>query len=109
MTKEEYIKYILEDTREYLERQFEENDFASIQSLLKYKTLSDEQLNLMGYEKTYEEMLKYIPKCVTDKTFVPRDCTTYGKCPTCGSEIQDGIARTDNPCPKCNQVLLWNY
>ena len=61
MTKEEYIEFMLNDTKKYLERQFEENDFASIQSLIKCKTLSDEQLKLMGYEKTYDEMLKYIP------------------------------------------------
>ena len=68
---------------------------------------SDEELKSMGYEKTYDEMIKYIPKKVTHRSYSGRDCTEYGKCPTCGNPVMDGIGHTDKVCRNCNQTLKW--
>lgn len=75
--------------------------------LIKYIKVSDEDLKAMGYEKTYDEMLKYIPKRVTNSSYYGRDCTTYGRCPTCDAPVQNGMGGTDKVCRKCNQVLEW--
>ena len=91
---EENAKYMLQNSR-------------NINDILKYRKISDEQLKEMGYEKTYEEMMKYIPKKVTCGTYYGRDCTTYAKCPTCDAPVQDGIGYTDKKCKKCGQVLEW--
>ena len=84
-----------------------ENCSSSPAELIKYHKVSDEDLKAMGYEKTYNEMLKYIPKRVTNSSYYGRDCTTYGRCPTCDAPVQNGMGGTDKVCRQCNQVLEW--
>lgn len=107
LTKEDYIQLRIKQLREEIEKEIKDDNVDSISTLIKYKELSNEQLKSMGYEKTYDEMLKYIPKKVLHTSYYGRDCTTYGKCPTCNAPVQDGIGHTDKTCGKCGQVLDW--
>ena len=107
LTKEEYKEMRIAQTIMQVENELHEGNLSPIVDLIKYRKVSDEQLKSMGYEKTYEEMCKYIPKRVVNSRYYGRDCTSYGKCPTCGAPVQDGIGGTDKVCKKCNQVLKW--
>lgn len=68
--------------------------------------ISDHVLNEMGFDKTYTELVKYIPLRPVDKAYAPCDFTTYAECPQCGGTVQDGIGHTDKQC-KCGQLLNW--
>ena len=103
------IDYLLLRAKEAKDAAKEElnNCSNSPADLIKHIKVSDEDLKAMGYEKTYDEMLKYIPKRVTNSSYYGRDCATYGSCPTCGEPVQNGMGGTDKVCRKCNQVLEW--
>lgn len=73
----------------------------------KLNRISDDILKEMGFDKTYDELLKYVPRKVTNTSYYGRDCTTYGKCPNCGGGVHDGIGGTDKKCGKCGQILKW--
>ncbi len=107
LTKEDYTEMRIAQTMIQIERELQEENLSPIVDLIKHRRVSDDQLKSMGYEKTYEEMCKYIPKKVTNTSYYGRDCTTYGNCPTCDASVQDGIGHTDKVCRKCNQVLQW--
>lgn len=64
-------------------------------------------LNKMGFDKTYDELLKFVPRKVVNKSYCDRDCTTYGKCPNCGSGVQNGMGGSDKQCRNCEQILKW--
>ena len=105
LTEQEYIEY---EKKKAAEKALEKLKTPNtIGDVLKYRPISDEQLKEMGYDKTYEEMMKHIPKRVEQCSYSGRDCTTYGKCPTCGASVQDGIGLTNEQCPKCGQILDW--
>ena len=69
--------------------------------------IPDDVLNEMGFDKTYYELLKFVPRKAVDTSYYGRDCTTYGKCPNCGSSVQDGMGGTDKQCRYCGQILKW--
>ena len=105
LTEQEYIEY---EKKKAEEKALEKlKNPGTIGNILQYRPISDKQLKDMGYEKTYEEMMKYVPKRVESCSYSGRDCTTYGKCPTCGASVQDGIGHTDEKCSKCGQMLKW--
>lgn len=105
LTEEEFIEHEKHKAEEHAK--FKLQNLSNINDVLKYRKITDKQLKEMGYDKTYAEMMKYIPKRVTGGTYVGRDCTTYAKCPTCEAPVQDGIGHTDNKCSKCGQMLEW--
>lgn len=105
LTEEEFIEH--EKQKAEVKAKYMLQNPGNINDIIKYRKITDEQLKEMGYEKTYEEMMKYIPKRVVGGIYYGRDCTTYGKCPTCDAPVQDGIGYTDHKCNKCGQVLDW--
>lgn len=107
LTEEEYVEYEKKKAEEYAREKLKNPN--TIGDVLKYKQITNKQLKAMGYDKTYEEMMKYIPKRVERCGYSGRDCTTYGKCPTCGTSVQDGIGFTEEQCPKCGQMLDWRW
>lgn len=70
------------------------------------QTISDEQLKDMGYDKSFKELVKFIPRKPRDTRYVVCDFATYGKCPTCGEKVVDGMGYKDTKC-KCGQLLKW--
>ena len=106
ITKDDYILIRVMQLKKELNNLTDES-LPTISDLIKITKVSDEQLKSMGYDKTYDEMLKYIPRRVLNTSYYGRDCTTYGKCPTCNAPVQDGIGFTDKTCSKCGQVLDW--
>lgn len=107
LTKEKYMQMRLEETAKAVETEIQEENLFSIADLIKYQKVTDEQLKEMGCDKTYDEMLRYIPKEVRNKSYCDRDCTHYGFCPNCGRTVQNGMAGTDEVCKKCGQALEW--
>ena len=107
LTKEDYTEMRIAQTMMQIESELHEENLSPIADLIKYRKVTDDQLKSMGYEKTYEEMCKYIPKRVINTSYSGRDCTTYGNCPTCDAPVQNGMGCTDKVCRKCNQILQW--
>lgn len=64
-------------------------------------------LKKMGFDKTYEELVKFVPRKAIDTQYAPCDFTTYGKCPNCGGSVQHGMGYTEEKCRKCGQLLKW--
>ena len=64
-------------------------------------------LKKMGFDKTYDELVKFVPIKPINTQYAPCDFTTYGKCPTCNGSVQDGIGHKDEKCSKCGQLLKW--
>lgn len=69
--------------------------------------ISNEVLKSMGFDRTYDELVKFIPRQPLNKVYAPCDFTTYAECPNCGKSVQDGIGHKDEKCEHCNQLLKW--
>lgn len=69
--------------------------------------IPDEILKDMGFDKTYDELIKFIPREPIKKYYAPCDFTTYGKCPNCGETVEDCMGRKDEKCRHCDQLLKW--
>lgn len=77
-----------------------------IERLLVDETYNGRVLKEMGFEKSFEELVKYIPRKPLDQSYAGCDFCTYAMCPTCGERVQDGLGHTDEKC-KCGQLLKW--
>ena len=64
-------------------------------------------LKKMGFDKTYDELVKFVPRKPIDTQYASCDFTTYGKCPSCGRSVQNGIGLTQEKCRDCGQLLKW--
>ena len=71
------------------------------------RSISDAQLKAMGFDKPYNELVKFIPREPLNQTYASCDFATYGKCPNCGGSVQDGMVHTDKKCRSCGQLLKW--
>jgi hypothetical protein len=71
------------------------------------RTVGDEHLEFMGFDKPYNELVKFIPRRPECTSYAGCDFTTYGKCPNCGESVQNGIGFTDEKCKNCGQLLEW--
>jgi hypothetical protein len=71
------------------------------------RSIHDTHLESMGFDKPYNELVKFVPREPTNQNYIPCDFATYGKCPNCGAKVQNGISGKDNKCIKCNQILKW--
>ena len=69
--------------------------------------ISDEQLVLMGFDKSYSELVKFIPRIPLQEQYVSCDFATYGKCPSCMETVTNGIGGKDVKCRHCGQLLKW--
>ena len=70
-------------------------------------SIPDDMLYKMGFDKPYDELVKFVPRKPIDTSYVGCDFTTYGKCPNCGGSVQDGMGRRDEKCRSCSQLLKW--
>lgn len=75
--------------------------------LLEYDVVTDEELQAMGSDKTYAELIKYVPRAPVNQRYADIDFTTYASCPNCGSRVQDGMGHVDEKCDACGQLLKW--
>lgn len=71
------------------------------------KKISDAQLKAMGFDKSYNELVKFIPRKPTCQRYASCDFATYGNCPNCGKRVRDGMGYTDKKCI-CGQMLKWD-
>ena len=70
------------------------------------RNIPDDTLKKMGFNKTYKELLKFVPLRPYNSKYAHCDFTTYGKCPSCGNVVMNGMMRTDESC-ECGQLLKW--
>ena len=71
------------------------------------RNISDKDLQSMGFDKPYSELVKFVPRRPLNQTYASCDFTTYGKCPNCSGSVQDGMGHKDEKCGKCGQLLEW--
>lgn len=69
--------------------------------------VNDSVLKEMGFDKTYNELVKFVPRKPTNQQYASCDFATYGKCPNCGGSVRDGMGGTDDKCGHCGQLLKW--
>ena len=74
----------------------------------KLNKISNNILEKMGFDKTYDELLIFVPRKPKNTSYYGRDCTTYGNCPNCGVVVSSGMGGTDEKCRKCGQMLNWS-
>lgn len=64
----------------------------------------DDVLKEMGFEKPYNELIKYVPKKPLHQEY--HDFTTYGTCPNCKEQVSICMESGIKKC-KCGQMLDW--
>ena len=69
-------------------------------------SIPDDVLKEMGFNKPFNELLKFVPLKPLSTQYVGCDFATYGKCPNCGKTVVDGMGHTDERC-ECGQLLKW--
>lgn len=77
-----------------------------VEIIVKTDEISDDMLKEMGFDRPYNELVKYVPRNPVKQNYAPCDFTIYGKCPNCGRTVQDGIGYRDEKC-ECGQLLKW--
>lgn len=77
-----------------------------VEIIAKTDEISDDMLKEMGFDRPYNELVKYVPRKPVKQNYAPCDFATYGKCPNCGRTVQDGIGYRDEKC-ECGQLLKW--
>lgn len=71
------------------------------------KAISNDVLKEMGFDKTYHELVKFVPRKPSDKRYVSVNFETIGKCPNCGEKVVNGMGGRDDKCGSCGQLLEW--
>lgn len=69
--------------------------------------ISDDVLKSMGFDRPYNELIKFVPIRPIGTSYVGCNFTTYGKCPNCGGSVEDGIGFREEKCGSCGQLLKW--
>lgn len=69
--------------------------------------IPEDTLKEMGFDKSYEELVKFIPLKPIDTHYVGSQFTTYGKCPTCGENVENCMGYGEKKCRNCDQALKW--
>jgi hypothetical protein len=71
------------------------------------RTIRNKELESMGFDRPYEQLVKFIPREPLNQSYAPCDFTTYAKCPNCGGGVQNGMGHKDEKCRNCEQLLKW--
>ena len=69
--------------------------------------ISDATLKEMGFDDTYNELVKFIPRKPLHTVYSSCNFATYGNCPNCGGSVQDGMGYREEKCHNCGQMLKW--
>lgn len=72
----------------------------------KINNIPDDILKEMGFDKSYNDLVKFVQRKPINKAYAPCDFTTYAECPNCGKSVRDGMGHTDEKC-SCGQLLKW--
>ena len=106
-TEQDIIDLYIEEAKKDMENA---NHYGAIieKSIRSGRSISNECLRTMGFDKPYNELVKYIPRKPVNLDYNPCDFTTYGNCPNCSSRVKDCMGHKDKSCKKCNQLLDWN-
>lgn len=67
----------------------------------------DNVLKEMGFDKPYNELIKFVPRKPIHQHYASCDFATYGVCPNCGECVRNGMGGTDAKCRNCGQILKW--
>lgn len=109
-TEQDIIDYYLERIKKDIENANHYGEIIkNIESYHFYngkRKINDKELESMGFDKSYKELVKFIQRKPLEQSYVSCDFTTYAKCPNCGGRVQNGIGHTDEKC-KCGQLLKW--
>lgn len=70
-------------------------------------SVENQNIQDMGFNKPYDELIKYVPREPVGQLYVGCEFTTFGKCPTCGKNVQNGMGGKDERCRDCGQLLNW--
>lgn len=65
------------------------------------KELKKEKLRLKYADKISK------PTKPVNTEYIQCNFSTYGKCPTCGAHVENGMGRKDEECSECTQILYW--
>lgn len=110
LTEQDIINMYIEDAKACVGAAKHYGELINKTVFIGYKEslnrISDKVLKEMGFDKTYDELIKFVPRKPLNTSYAPCDFTTYGKCPNCGESVQDGMGHTDEKC-KCGQLLKW--
>lgn len=104
LTEEDYITYCANKAREFVSNQDNIKNFGE---LIKAKNVSDEQLKEMGSDKTFAELIKFVPCVPIRPQYIPVNFETQAICPSCGGIVVDGMGGTDKKCKTCGQLIKW--
>lgn len=102
LTEEDIIKLYIEDAKSHIG-----TAKHYVEIIEKTDEVSDGMLKEMGFDRPYNELVKYVPRKPTNQSYAPCDFATYGKCPNCGGTVIDSIGGKDEKCRSCGQMLKW--
>ena len=69
--------------------------------------IPDNILKEIGFDKSYDELVKFVPRRPIHTSYSGHDFTTYGKCPNCGARVENCMGYADEKCRSCGQLLKW--
>lgn len=115
-TEDDIIEMYVEEAKRRAERDMEEamhygriiKEIESKERHHKERYIHDSDLETMGFEKTYEELVKFLPRKPLEQQYIHNAFTTYGKCPNCGANVQNCFGPPQGKCRDCDQVLDWS-
>ena len=109
LTEKDIIDLFVQEAKDTADYEIKnaKNFGGIIEELLyrKYKE-SDEWLKHIGFTESYDDLVKYVPRYPKSTEYVSCNFATYGKCPSCGGTVQNGIGFKQEKC-KCGQRLKW--
>ena len=102
LTEQDIINMYIKDAKAYIGTA---EHYGEI--IAKTNEVPDDVLKEMGFDRPYNELVKFVPRKPINQTYASCDFTTYGKCPNCGANVMDGIGGKDEKCRHCGQILKW--
>ena len=110
LTEQDIINMYIEEAKSHIgAAEHYGNLIAKTVSVYSRKTndIPNNILKKMGFDKTYDELVKFVPRTPIDTQYASCDFATYGKCPNCGESVRDGMGGKDEKCKSCGQLLKW--